>query len=376
MMLQHDSSASVVLSPTGIWMIQEEASSDRPGSSWAVTSSPFRIGRSPDNDLTIRSLMVSGQHAELLEVGGWLFVRDLGSTNGTFLNGQRVTSATVLQNGDQLRFADSGFRVLPAPAELAFREASPAFRLPPPPAAESENAGSRSLQRVLADRNLLPCFQGIHSVETCAVLGFEYLVRCTYPGIESPAELFREAQTQGRIADVSSLCRLKAMEFSYALEPGVPVFLNAHPTEALLDAVAPQMAELRNEHPDRVMVLEIDESYVTDPNLVRCLRRRLSNLGVGLAYDDMGKTQGRLQQLLKAPLDYIKFDSRVIRSLQQPTGEQFRFFRSMIRGLKVEGATTIAEGVETEAMAQVCRDIGFDLVQGFHFSRPALVISP
>jgi len=376
MMLKHDSNASVVLSPTGIWMIQEEASSNSAGNSWAVTSSPFRIGRSPDNDLTIRSGVVSGQHAELLEVGGWLFVRDLGSTNGTFLNGQRVSSATVLQNGDQLRFADSGFRVLPAPAELAFREASPAFRLPPKPAAETENSGSRSLRRVLADRNLLPCFQAIHSVESSAILGYEYLVRCTYPGIESPAELFREAQLQGRISEVSSLCRVRAMEFSAALEPGVPVFLNAHPSEALMDSVVPQMAELRKEHSDRLMVLEIDESNVCAPDLVRRLRRSLSELGVGLAYDDMGRTQGRLQQLLKAPLDYIKFDSRVIRSLQQPSGEQFRFFRSMIRGLKLEGATTIAEGVETDAMAQVCRDIGFDLVQGFHFSRPALFITP
>ncbi|MBF0162265.1 MAG: FHA domain-containing protein [Magnetococcales bacterium] len=57
------------------------------------------IGRTPNNDIPIENLAVSRRHAEIVRVGGTFLLRDLNSSNGTFINGVRVTEQT-LRDGD------------------------------------------------------------------------------------------------------------------------------------------------------------------------------------------------------------------------------------------------------------------------------------
>ncbi|GAA2489395.1 DUF1707 and FHA domain-containing protein [Streptomyces gobitricini] len=72
---------------------------------------PLRIGRDPANGLRLSHETVSRQHAELsLQDGLWV-LRDLGSTNGTAVNGQRVTGSVVVQAGDMVAFGRMGFRL-------------------------------------------------------------------------------------------------------------------------------------------------------------------------------------------------------------------------------------------------------------------------
>jgi pSer/pThr/pTyr-binding forkhead associated (FHA) protein len=63
-----------------------------------------RFGRAADVTVRVDDAYISDQHAEVLPdgEGGWK-VRDLGSTNGTYLNGAKVTQPMPLSNGDQLR---------------------------------------------------------------------------------------------------------------------------------------------------------------------------------------------------------------------------------------------------------------------------------
>ena len=67
-------------------------------------------------DLVIDRASISKLHCLLVKTDGLLFVRDLGSTNGTTVNGQRVTRGALLP-GDELAFASVRFRVYLGPAE-------------------------------------------------------------------------------------------------------------------------------------------------------------------------------------------------------------------------------------------------------------------
>lgn len=69
------------------------------------------VGRKRElSDLTIDKPSISKLHCLVVKTDGLLFVRDLGSTNGTKVNGQRVTRGALLP-GDELAFASIKFRV-------------------------------------------------------------------------------------------------------------------------------------------------------------------------------------------------------------------------------------------------------------------------
>lgn len=65
------------------------------------------IGRAPQNDLVLADETLSWRHAELWTRGRSLYVRDRGSTNGTFLNEARVDVAVAMVDGDRLRLGDT-----------------------------------------------------------------------------------------------------------------------------------------------------------------------------------------------------------------------------------------------------------------------------
>jgi pSer/pThr/pTyr-binding forkhead associated (FHA) protein len=62
------------------------------------------VGRSAECGLRLTEGSPSRQHARLIVEGDQLWVEDLGSTNGTFVNGERIAARTLLNNGDALRF--------------------------------------------------------------------------------------------------------------------------------------------------------------------------------------------------------------------------------------------------------------------------------
>ncbi len=74
---------------------------DRAGDVLSLSDRPLRIGRKPGNDLVLADEKTSGVHAEVVLEGDRHVLRDLGSTNGTFLDGKRITEI-VLTPGDEV----------------------------------------------------------------------------------------------------------------------------------------------------------------------------------------------------------------------------------------------------------------------------------
>ena len=107
----------------------------------------LRIGRAAENDIVLDDSSVSTFHAEIHREGENHVLKDLGSTNGVRLNGERVQEAK-LADGDLLRFGNvrgryQGDAVLPEPVPVAAAEPPAAEAEPAPPPADVKPSASR-----------------------------------------------------------------------------------------------------------------------------------------------------------------------------------------------------------------------------------------
>jgi DNA-binding winged helix-turn-helix (wHTH) protein len=74
-----------------------------PHQEWPLAEGPNDVGRDRDCPVSIDSAGVSRRHARIVVAGGAATVEDLGSKNGTFVNGQRVNEATPIEDGSQIQ---------------------------------------------------------------------------------------------------------------------------------------------------------------------------------------------------------------------------------------------------------------------------------
>ncbi len=78
-----------------------------PGKTFLLESEETTVGRDLSNDIPISDPEVSRRHARFFIQNDNAFVEDLGSTNGTFLNGERIDSPQQLRKGDVITFGES-----------------------------------------------------------------------------------------------------------------------------------------------------------------------------------------------------------------------------------------------------------------------------
>lgn len=76
-----------------------------------VGTGVMTVGRQQDCQLRIASSQVSRKHCQIFEKKGLLLVKDLGSSNGTLVNGKRIEDQRVLEPGDELTVGSVKFRV-------------------------------------------------------------------------------------------------------------------------------------------------------------------------------------------------------------------------------------------------------------------------
>jgi predicted signal transduction protein with EAL and GGDEF domain len=116
--------------------------------------------------------------------------------------------------------------------------------------------------------------------------------------------------------------------------------------------------------------LEITESVAMhDPEEMRRLLKRLSELGVALAIDDFGTGQSSLAYLKRFQLDYLKIDQTFVHGIHDDENDEsiVRSIIGLARNLKL---IVIAEGVESDAQRTFLENEHCDEMQGFLFGKP------
>jgi EAL domain-containing protein (putative c-di-GMP-specific phosphodiesterase class I) len=219
-------------------------------------------------------------------------------------------------------------------------------------------------------------FQPIISVGDGSIKGLELLGRGSHPDLsELPVPLFSLAESLGRSVELSEMIRGVGVRAWATSDLGhVPLFVNTDPRE-LRDCqrLFCSLRDLHNEFPEHSLVLEIHEHSVTDQQSLSTLHQALLDLNIQLAYDDFGAGQARLLELLDTPPYAVKFDISMIQDLHTVSTERREMIGLLVRMVKKGRALALAEGVSRPEELVVCRQLAFDLVQGYLYGQPALI---
>jgi EAL domain-containing protein (putative c-di-GMP-specific phosphodiesterase class I) len=324
---------------------------------------PARVGREPGSAVLISNLTVSTLHAEISRVGERLAVRDLCSRNGTFVNGNKIEGWQELSDGDLLQFGEVVYRL--QSDRVSDRGVT----------CVAEDSCDLALalaqfDKLLSEEAVTPYYQPIVACRAGGAIGYEALGRSRLFGLNLPAMMFRAAAHLNKEADLSRMLRRTALESNAAEQH--EIFVNTHPSE-LLDpkSLIRSLILLRQARPNQPLTVEIHEASVADMATMKLVRLVLDDLDMKLAYDDFGAGQARLVELVEARPDYLKFDMKLIRGIDQGPGARQTLLASLVKISRDLGITTLAEGVETSGEQATCQQMGFDLLQGYLFGRPA-----
>ncbi len=231
--------------------------------------------------------------------------------------------------------------------------------------------------RHAADRGeLWLAYQPKITVATGSTASVEALLRWTSPrhGNVSPARFIPLAERTGlidRLTDWVLADALDAQARWRALGHVLNVSVNVSPRTLRTTELTSHVIDALHSRslPADVLTIEVTESLAFDiPEAVERLGP-LQELGVRISIDDFGTGYTSLAVLPHLPLDEIKLDQQFVRGLQGSAANE-AIVRAVVELAHRLGLTAVAEGVEDADLAARLSAYGYDVLQGFHFSRP------
>ena len=351
-------------SSTRWYFIPQDSDFDLP--SRISVQEPFRIGRREGFELCLDCRNVSGLHAEVLVTDGKLYIEDLSSTNGTFVNGDRIRSKTLLEDHDEVQIGQLLFTV------SAFKNDNRAqTMLLDTPSVAAETTEER-FARLLVD-GVVPFFQPICKIDgdEQEVVGYEVLGRSRLFGLKTPDQMFAVATDLAKESELSRILRLRGLEAAQSsLSPDLQLFVNTHPSELDCEEIQQSLKIVNAAFPEREIMLELPESVLYNTDDYKSLFETARELGVKITVFDFGAGQIRLAELSRIKPDVVKFDCALTQGIDSADEDRKRLVSAMVHMTTELGITPMAEYVETEQEHETLREMGFQLAQGFYYGHP------
>ncbi|MEO8882085.1 MAG: EAL domain-containing protein [Devosia sp.] len=211
------------------------------------------------------------------------------------------------------------------------------------------------------------------SLSTGALVGAEALMRWRHPilGNISPALFIPIAEETGLILDLGRFVLREACREVSAWPEPVKVAVNISPVQFELGDVVTEVCTalaMARLNADRLDVEITEGLFVGQGHPANVALEQLRRLGIGVALDDFGTGYSSLSYLGRLQLDKLKVDRSFVTGL--PGERDARALVTTVLTLaRSLGKTTVAEGVETEAQAELLAALGCDIGQGYLYGK-------
>jgi diguanylate cyclase (GGDEF)-like protein len=233
------------------------------------------------------------------------------------------------------------------------------------------------LRHAVEHDELLLYFQPKIELCTGRVAGAEVLLRWQHPvrGLLNPVDFIPFAEQTGFIRRLTRWALNHAIEQAakwHAAGSSLCIAVNISADDLSDPRFDLRVAALLTRHqlPPSLLTLELTESgFIEDPTRALQMLNALATLGLGLSIDDFGTGYSSLSHLVRMPVHEVKIDSSFIRGLEVDP-EFVTVVKSAIDMGHGLGLKVVAEGIETEAAAQMLRELRCDIAQGFLYAKP------
>jgi diguanylate cyclase (GGDEF)-like protein/PAS domain S-box-containing protein len=219
-------------------------------------------------------------------------------------------------------------------------------------------------------------YQPVFTAKQGNLVGFEALIRWNHPtrGRVSPLDFIPVAEELGLITQLGDWIINEACRMAATWPDGVMVSVNVSARQFVdhdLYSVVMQ-ALLKNELAPAKLEIEITESALMESSQdIASVLQRLRDQGIGIAMDDFGTGYSSLAYLRRFHFTKVKIDRSFVTGLETET-QSIAIVRAILALCKSLNIVVTAEGVETQAQADVLRLAACDYLQGYLLGKPAL----
>ena len=236
------------------------------------------------------------------------------------------------------------------------------------------------LRRAIENGDLRLAFQPICDLSTGRIVCFEALARwCTPEGRDiGPNDFIPVAEESGLIVPLGRWALAEAARTLASWDEkaggdcGVQVAVNLSPIQLQRDGIVGLVADTlqRSGLAGSRLKLELTESaLVADPERTAQTMRALKDLGATLAMDDFGTGYSNLAHLQTLPIDILKIDRSFVTGMLADR-DKIAIVRAVLSLAQALNMRTVAEGIETDALAQTLSALGCNMGQGFLYAPP------
>jgi len=234
---------------------------------------------------------------------------------------------------------------------------------------------TQALAGALDAGQLSLAYQPVLCARSGAALGAEALLRWSHPqlGEVPPGRFIEIAEDTGLILPIGAwvlrqACT-EAAHWPLPLKLSVNLSARQLHSAGLVDEVR-EALRLSGLAPQR-LELEITESALAEPGPAAAALAALRALGVRLALDDFGTGYSSLAYLRQFPFDRLKIDRSFVQPLRSAGQRTAKgLVRAIVDLARALDLNCTAEGIETAEQQGLLRELGCDVLQGFHLARP------